>query len=176
MGKVKSYRCSKMMVKDDAISGIGVFAISPISKGEIVWIRSGRIMTLDEAKKLNDRLLGFSVQIHDNFLLCAINEEEVSDFIIHFNHSCKPNVGLSGDVTYVAMKDIEVDEELVVDYAMFITRPFRLDCNCRTLECRGEITGDDWKLAELKKKYGNYFAYYIQRKLSVINNDILNFK
>ncbi|MDC0358369.1 SET domain-containing protein-lysine N-methyltransferase [Oligoflexia bacterium] len=164
MSKVKSYRSSKMLAREGALAGEGAFAVAPIAKGEIVWIRSGRILTVAEGKQLDERLLGFSIQIQDNFLLCACDEEEVTDFIIHFNHSCSPNIGISGEVTYVAMRDIEEGEELVVDYAMFITRKFRLNCLCKMPECRGVITGEDWRRPELIEKYGNYFAFYIQQK------------
>jgi uncharacterized protein len=164
MGNVKSYRSVKMLAKNGGLAGMGAFAVTPISKGEIVWIRSGRILPVAEGEQLGDRLLEFSIQIQDDFLLCATDEEEVADFVIRFNHSCSPNVGISGEVTYVAMRDIEEGAELTVDYAMFITRNFHLVCLCRTLGCRGVITGEDWRKPELVEKYRNYFAYYIQQK------------
>lgn len=164
MGKIKSYRSPKMLAKDGGLAGMGAFAVAPISQDEIVWVRSGRILTVGEGVQLDERLLGFSIQIQDDFLLCATDEEEVADFIIRFNHSCSPNVGISGEVTYRAMRDIEEGEELTVDYAMFVTREYHLDCLCGSSECRGIITGEDWRKPELIEKYGKYFAYYIQQK------------
>jgi len=158
-----------MLAIDGGLAGMGAFAVAPITKGEIVWVRSGRILTVSEAEQLDDRLLGFSIQIQDDFLLCAINEEEVDDFIIRFNHSCSPNVGISGEVTYVAMRDIKEGEELTADYAMFMSRKFHLDCLCGTAECRGVITGEDWRRPDLIEKYGDYFAYYIQQKHDRMN-------
>lgn len=164
MGNIRSYRSPKMQAREGGLAGKGAFATAPINKGEIVWIRSGRILTVEEGEELDERLLGFSIQIQDNYLLCACNEEEVSDFIIHFNHSCSPNVGISGEVTYIAMRDIAEGEELVVDYAMFVSRSFRLECLCKSKECRGIITGEDWKLPDLIEKYGDYFSYYLLKK------------
>ncbi|GIT46042.1 MAG: hypothetical protein Ct9H300mP12_06270 [Acidimicrobiales bacterium] len=37
---------------------------------------------------------------------------------IRINHSCDANVGFRGQVLYVAMRDIAIDEELCHDYAM----------------------------------------------------------
>jgi uncharacterized protein len=164
--EIQSYRSPKMQAREGSLAGKGAFAIAPINKGEIVWIRSGRILSVAEGEQLNKRLLDFSIQIQDNYLLCACNEEEVSDFVIHFNHSCSPNVGISGEATYIAIRDIAEGEELVADYAMFVTRTFRLECLCKSKECRGVITGEDWKLPHLIEKYGDYFAYYIQKKHS----------
>jgi SET domain-containing protein len=38
--------------------------------------------------------------------------------MMHLNHSCEPNLGLQGQVVYLALRDIEADEELTFDYAM----------------------------------------------------------
>ena len=37
---------------------------------------------------------------------------------MHLNHSCEPNLGLQGQIAFVAMRDIAADEELTFDYAM----------------------------------------------------------
>ena len=40
-----------------------------------------------------------------------------------------------------------------------------MKCNCGADNCRGVITGQDWKNEELQKKYHGYFAWHLQRKI-----------
>ena len=57
------------------------------------------------------------------------------------NHSCDPNTGFSG-LDVVALRDINIGEELTIDYVTFYDRhmpPF--DCQCGSPKCRGRITG-----------------------------------
>jgi putative transposase len=35
-------------------------------------------------------------------------------------------------------------------------------CNCGEPECRGTITGKDWKRRDLQKKYRGYISWYLQ--------------
>ena len=63
------------------------------------------------------------------------------------------------------MRAIEPDEELCHDYAMERTDSYSLDCLCGSELCRGKITGEDWKDAQLQSRYGNYFSSYILNKI-----------
>jgi hypothetical protein len=81
------------------------------------------------------------------------------------NHSCEPNVGVSGQIMYVAMRNIRSGEELTLDYAMIDDAPIRMKCGCSSPRCRGIITGKDWKRKDLQKKYGDYFAWFILQKI-----------
>ena len=54
------------------------------------------------------------------------------------NHSCEPNCGIIGSCLLVAMRDIEVGEELCFDYAMTDTNDYdEFVCACGTPSCRG---------------------------------------
>jgi hypothetical protein len=79
--------------------------------------------------------------------------------------ACDPNVGFNGQITYVAMRDIEPGEELCHDYSMERADDYFLDCRCGSDLCRGKVTGQDWKKPELQLIYDNYFSCYI---LSII--------
>ncbi len=83
---------------------------------------------------------------------------------VMINHSCDPNVGFRGNVIYVALRDIAAGEELFHDYAMERSDDYTLDCRCGSRLCRGKVTGDDWKLPELQRRYGDYFSIYLRRK------------
>jgi hypothetical protein len=86
--------------------------------------------------------------------------------MIFINHSCMPNVGLRGDVVYVAMQDIKAGTELTVDYAMMDNQNYQMSCNCGSENCRGTISGYDFKRPE-NLRYGKYLSAYIQSKLGI---------
>jgi hypothetical protein len=95
------------------------------------------------------------------------------DYVLHagliskFNHSCNPNCGIRlnalGGHDFIAMRDIEPNEETTFDYAM---RNYRIDnfsghCTCGEQDCRGSITG--WRdLPQARKdKYVGFVAPYL---------------
>ena len=50
------------------------------------------------------------------------------------------------------------DEELTVDYAFIDNEEYSFECACGSSNCRGTITGYDWKIKQLQEKYYDYFA------------------
>ena len=165
MPAIKSYRSPKIEVRDNTLAGRGVVAIEPISKGEIVAVKVGHIVNREEVERITDEIGDFSLQIHDDFYLTPTTRDEVEDTTIFINHSCDANVGFQGTIVYVAMRDIAVDEELCHDYAMERTDAYTLECRCGANDCRGTVTGSDWKLPEVQAKYRDYFPDYVQRKI-----------
>lgn len=82
---------------------------------------------------------------------------------MHLNHSCEPNLGLQGQIVYVALRDIAIGEELTFDYAMNDDDPDEImKCECGTPSCRGVVTGADWKNPEIQRKYDGYFLVYTE--------------
>ncbi len=64
------------------------------------------------------------------------------------------------------MRDIKKGEEITFDYAVCMTSNIlNMHCLCGKNNCRKLITGDDWKIEELQKKYAGYFQPYIQEKI-----------
>lgn len=166
---IKSYRSPKTEVRESSIGGKGLFAKESIKQGEIVFIKSGQIVGLKEALEY-DKLLGdYSIQITEDFFLCPTNQEEVENTTIFVNHSCDPNVCPDGQVSFVALRDIKVGEELAYDYAMTVAHPYSLACSCGSDDCRGTITGDDWKRKDLQEKYGNHFSWLILKKIKKLD-------
>lgn len=161
-----SYLNSKCEARYDGEGGCGVFANSVISKGALVSLWGGRIVHKDE---LDPSKLGFNqsvLQVDDDFYLITAAGPEPNDC---FNHSCEPNLGFFGQIGLVALRDIKSGEELMFDYAMSDGGPYdEFECNCGSPNCRGKITGSDWKLPELWNKYKGYFSPYIARRIEKI--------
>lgn len=82
-----------------------------------------------------------------------------------FNHSCEPNIGFSNSITFIALRDIEPEEELVFDYAFNETIIDGMTCNCGSENCRKEIHRDDWKIPSIQEKYKDYYSPYLKNKL-----------
>ena len=99
------------------------------------------------------------LQIEEGFYLEAPLPLEPTDC---FNHSCDPNVGFTGQIGLVAMRDIHAGEELNFDYAMCDGSVYdEFDCYCGSGKCRGQVKGTDWSLPELWEKYDGYFMPYL---------------
>ncbi len=160
---MKSYTSKKTVVRKSEKQGYGFFAIGDIKKDEIVAIRSGHIVELEEAMRLDKELGDFSLQITKDHFLCPKTKEELDEIALYINHSCDPNIGMDGQVNYVAMRDIKAGEELCLDYAVAMNTEYELKCNCGSEKCRGIITGFDWKKKELQEHYKNYFAHFITK-------------
>lgn len=162
---IKCYKSPKVAVKNSPIGGKGLFALKDIKKGELVFVKVGHVVDFEEAQKHDKELGDFSVQITDDLFLCPTSKEEISDLVIHFNHSCDPNIGPDGQVSFVALRNIKPDEELTCDYSTITASKYRLECKCGSKNCRKIITGDDWKLKELQDRHGYNFSWYILKKI-----------
>jgi len=165
ISEIRCYRSPKTEVRSSELQGRGVFATQKIEKGEVVAVKAGHIVTADQITEITSSVGDYALQIHDRFYLSPTSKEEITRMVIFINHSCDPNVGFDGQITYVAMRGIEPGEELCHDYAMERTDSYSLDCLCSSDLCRGTVTGEDWKNFELQRRYGDYFSSYILKKI-----------
>ena len=153
--------------------GEGIFATKCFKAGEIVM--TGRI-----EKKLYKNHSHASQTGENEYVLHAGSITKV-------NHSCHPDCGIhlneTGAHDFVAMKDINANEEITFDYAM---RNYGIDyfpkhCMCGSEECRGVISG--WKdlSAKKKKEYKGFVAPYlpaldIKHSLEKLQNNLMSLK
>jgi uncharacterized protein len=145
--------------------GYGVFATAPIARGELVVVWGGDVVTGEQLTHLPPKIQSHSLQVEEDIYLIPTRgrQSEPGDLI---NHSCDPNLGLSGQIALVARRDIAPGEEVCFDYAMSDGSPYdEFDCACGTAVCRGRITGDDWRRPDLQARYAGYFAPYLQRRI-----------
>jgi hypothetical protein len=159
--RVASYRSPKTEVRASPVEGRGLFARAPIARDEIVAIKGGHVV--DEATyQRHKEVIGNSdIKIADGFHLAALDAEEYERVMLFLNHRCDPNVGVQGNSVFVAMRDVEPGEELTIDYAMIDDCDDRMECRCGAAGCRGVVTGRDWRIGELQRRYGRYFSTYL---------------
>lgn len=166
---ITSILSTKTEVRDTSLNGKGTFAKEDIKKGEMVYIRGGHLLTKEEAffYKTADGIW----PITDDHFLGAKTEEEFSKQKVYVNHSCDANCGIRGEITVVAMRDIQEGEEITQDYGLLDNEGYSMKCTCGSANCRGTITGYDWKKKELQDKYYNYFASYLKEKIDAQSVD-----
>ena len=160
-----SYLSPKTRIRKSAIHGRGLFASGPIRKGEIVAIKGGHILDRRTLSRVRRRIAASYMQIDDLFYIGARAPAEVALNKIFINHSCEPNLGIRGQITFVARRGIKAGEELTYDWAMEENTPAVTRCACGVRRCRGQLTGQDWKIASLQKRYRGYFSAYIEEKI-----------
>src|SRR5690242_10774540 len=147
--------------------GCGVFAKKNIPHGELISLWGGTILHKSQLDPQMPRFTQRVLQVDEDLYLLTAEEAEPNDC---FNHSCEPNLGFSGQIGLVAMRDIQAGEQLCFDYAMSDGEPYdEFDCFCGSPACRKKISGDDWKLPSLWKKYEGYFSPYLARRIQKIN-------
>jgi uncharacterized protein len=148
----RSYRSPKTEVRPSPIEGQGLFACRSITPGEIVAIKGGHILDRRTLDRMRSRVAGSSIQIADGFYIGARTRAEIRKNKLYINHSCAPNLGLVGQIVFVALRAIRRGEELTYDWAMEENRPARLVCRCGASRCRRVLTGRDWQQARLQRK------------------------
>lgn len=163
----KTWKSPKTEVRNSETEGYGFFAKEDIQKDEVLAIKHGHIVQTEEALKLDNEVGDYSLQISDDFYICPKSRDEFEDIVVFNNHSCDPNMGFDGQINYVAMRDIKAGEEICLDYAMALDYDYSLECLCGSENCRGTITGYDWKDEKLQEKYGSYFAWFIFKKFGL---------
>ena len=125
------------------------------------------MMTLEACNQLPPAVQEMAMQISEfpELIMGPICAEEISngDF---FNHSCDPNAGLRGDVRLIALKDIAVGDAITFDYATCVTeRDWKMKCFCGEANCRQQVTGNDWMVRKLQRKYAGHWMSFIQEKI-----------
>ena len=154
----------KVEIGPSPLHGQGMFAVSRVTEGETVVIWGGSLVGKEEADRA--RADGKVVMQLEDGLYSV--EERGEDATYFTNHSCDPNVWMAGAVTLTARRDIEPGEELTVDYALFEAYEGFVgtwECVCGSTACRGRVTGRDWQIPELRRRYAGHFLPLVARRI-----------
>ncbi len=145
---------SLVEVKKSYEKGQGVFAVRKFRKDNIIIVGK-------PVYKLQERTWQ-SLQIDiDTHIRMNIPFELV-------NHSCDPNCGIKvnefNGYNLVAMRDIDVGEEITFDYCMseWISIAVK-NCKCNSDICRKTIKGGKFLSVEILNKYKGYTAPFYQK-------------
>lgn len=122
-----------LQTRPSRVHGLGCYTSDKISKGEVAATWRGQLVSTPAQP--GEQYYGYYVMIGDRWLLPRESPE------IHINHSCEPNTVvriLSDGLEFVAVKDIERNEELSFDYGTVIAEgdTFMFHCSCGKENCR----------------------------------------
>jgi len=160
-----SYLSPKTRIAKSPIHGRGLFASKAVRKGEIVAIKGGHILDRRTLQRIRRRIAESYLQIDDEFYIGAVTGREVRRNKMFINHSCEPNVGIRGQITFVTLRGIKAGEELTYDWAMEENSPTVTACRCGARRCRKTLTGQDWRIPRLRRRYRGYFSAYLEAKM-----------
>jgi hypothetical protein len=162
---------SRVEVRGSRIEGRGLVAVERIAAGALVERLGGVFVTDPELRQMIESASAYvdSVSIEHNLNLVL-----PAGSPLHFgNHSCDPTLWWVDPLMLVARVDIGADSEVTVDYGTLTDDPdFRMDCTCGAASCRGQITGLDWKLAELQQRYGDHWVPVLRRRITSTESQV----
>jgi uncharacterized protein len=162
-----SYRSPKTEVRESSIHGDGLFATADIGKDEIVAVKGGHIIDRQTLRReVTPKLGPVEIQIDDDLFIAPVTAEERELSMLYSNHSCDANLGMRGEITFVALRNIRAGEELTHDWCTTDDDDYSIECKCGSTRCRQTLTGKDWQRPELQARYAGYFSSYLARKIA----------
>ena len=131
-----------LYLADSDTHGIGVYIDENILENELVTVLRGRVVFYDpETENNND----YSNQEIQNSIMISPSEILLADSpVLRFiNHSCNPNLKISGTRTLISLRKIKKGEQLTIDYSTSENSDWIMDrvCLCGEATCRGKIKG-----------------------------------
>ena len=145
---------------------VGVFATAPIEAGTTSIVFGGFVTPGEVFRQLPALRQQHSFQIGDDLFLACDEQLNDGDLV---NHSCEPTLGFVGEITLVALQDIEAGEQLTFDYATCDSQPYdEFECECGSSACRIKVTGEDWMQPDLQDRYRGNFSPYLQRRIDAL--------
>ena len=144
-----TYFSPKTEKRPSDIDGRGLFACNPISKGEMVAVQGGCVMSRADRDEVQLLIGPAEIQITDDLYIGPTILAEHEGGMIHINHSYDPNVRVQGQIAFVTLRDIVADEELTIDYAVTDDEDYEVECNRGFPPCRRVMAGHDWMRREL---------------------------
>lgn len=163
--RIDSWLHPHIEIRESPLHGRGTFATGPIASGEVVTIWAHEL--LDSPTDAKDRSGELYVRADGTYVwLPPSNGTIDEDFL---NHSCDPNVWMTDEVTLCARRNIAAGEELTGDYALWELDPEWVcpwRCRCGSALCRRSVTGRDWELPELQRRYAGHWHPSIEARIA----------
>jgi uncharacterized protein len=115
-----------------SVSGLGLFALKPIYKGDFIIEYRGQKMSGEEAERRGGKYL---FDINDKWTVDGKSRKNKARYI---NHSCRPNCEADikqGRIAIFAMKNIKEGEELTYHYGKEYFDDYIKPNGCRCRKC-----------------------------------------
>jgi SET domain-containing protein len=117
-------------------TGLGLFATEDIKKRQFIVNYNGRILTTEQAEKLEDRGAKYLYEINSRWTVDGSSRRNVGRYA---NHSCRPNAesdSRNHRVFLRAIKRIKPGEEITYDYGSDYFEAYLKAKGCKCAKCR----------------------------------------
>lgn len=161
---------ARLVVRDSAIEGRGLFFAHGLPAGTVVLRLGGRLVSSAELDALlrqaeADPAAPYvdTITVYDDAHLVLPPNTP-----IHFgNHSCDPTLWHVGPYELATRRDVIAGEEATLDYGTASgAEGFRMACRCGAATCRGEVTSADWRRVELHERYRGHWVPALQERIN----------
>lgn len=152
----------RLEVAQSEIDGRGLFVTEDVDVGETLMVWGGSPYTIAQLSA-GEVPAGVSYSEVDDDVILAGPADGLDYFL---NHSCDPNSWMGEDLAVIARLHIPARTEVTINYSMVEGEAsYRLvGCRCGAADCRGIVTGGDWKLPELRRRYRGHFLPFLERR------------
>ena len=161
----RSWVSPKIFLGKSRIQGRGVFARERIREGEKVMEFGGERISRHQMQSGAYRIRSIWPVERDTFIALPESDPQTS-LDEYLNHSCDANTWLEDEVTLVAKRDIAAGEEITLDQGTWNIEDAYIEdgepCSCGAAECRGMLTEEDWKRADVRARYAGHFHPLIE--------------
>jgi len=113
-------------------SGLGLFALKPIKRGEFIAYYTGRLITNAEADKLWTK---YMFEVNSRWTIDGSSRRNRARYI---NHSCRPNAEVyfvKHAIKIRAIKNIKPGDEITYHYGRDYFDSFIKDVGCKCRAC-----------------------------------------
>lgn len=160
---------TRLAVCPSPIEGQGLFTTDAVAAGRVLIHLGGRLVTSDQLGALirtananPDLPYVDTITVYEGAHLVLPRRTTVR----FANHSCDPTLWHVGPFALAARRDLRAGEEITVDYGTQSGADgLVMDCRCGTGLCRGQITSDDWRLPDLRRRYHGHWVPALQRRI-----------
>ncbi|MCA0456613.1 MAG: SET domain-containing protein-lysine N-methyltransferase [Chloroflexi bacterium] len=136
-------------VAPSSIDNVGIFSLRPLRAGETIYTVTGKFVRNEYSAVfalLGPNWIGVSKELW--------LDPDQSNPMNFMNHSCEPNAIVTEGLNVVALRDIPVHEEIVMDYSTTEIDPYwQMDCHCGRATCRKAIRAFQFLPTELRQRY-----------------------
>ena len=135
-----------VIVKDSNF-GKGIFTTVDLPKKSVLFKITGKSLSFEETLKLGSNEC-YCLQV-------ALDKYIIPGHPFHLsNHSCSPNCGITRNMEFITLRDINEGEELCWDYSTsMMERHWTLQCGCGHLNCRHLIVDFDLLPSQVQETY-----------------------
>lgn len=154
-----------VLVRESAIAGRGLFARSALEEGTVVIRLGGRLVGNDELQRLIDTSPNYvdTLTVFEGAHLVL----PAATTVHYGNHCCDPNLWHVGPYDIATRRPVRAGEELTIDYGTQTGAPgFSMPCRCDATVCRGEVTSEDWRIADLQARYADHWVPALEQRIA----------